>query len=126
MKKIILLMVSVFAFVFGSCTSAKVEKSSANENTAKITLEGNSTTGFSWEYSQNPDGIVEISETETYLGKGDIVGAPSRFDYVLSPVKDGETTLTFIYRRSWETEPPAETKSYKVTVKAGKVSVEKK
>lgn len=122
-KKLILMMISVLAFV--SCASNKnvqFVSCPATEN-ARISMIGNPTTGYSWEYSQNPDGIVSVQESQTYLGEGEIVGAPSRFDYVLSPVKDGETTLTFVYRRSWEKDEPLEESSYKVEVKNNKILI---
>lgn len=121
MKKLILMMISVLAFV--SCASTKNAQNEAKSENARISMIGNPTTGFSWEYSQNPDGIVSVQENQTYLGEGEIAGAPSRFDYVLSAEKDGETTLTFVYRRSWEKDEPLEKSSYKVEVKNNKILI---
>lgn len=125
MKKLILMTASLFAviFGFGSCASTKSAQNEAKSENARISMIGNPTTGYSWECSQEPEGIVSVQENQTYLGKGEIAGAPSRFDYFLSAKKDGETTLTFVYRRSWGKDEPLEKSSYKVDVKDSKVLV---
>lgn len=124
MKKLILMMIFSFAaFCVMSCASTKNAQNESKSENARISMIGNPTTGFSWEYSQNPDGIVSLQETQTYLGADGIDGAPSRFDYVLSAKKDGETTLTFVYRRSWEKDEPLEKSSYKVEVKNNKILI---
>ena len=100
--------------LISSCVSSKTGFSKAE--TAQIVLDGNPTTGYSWEYSETQKGIVEISEKIEYTGKGNIVGAPSVFTYTIRPVKAGSTELRFKYRRSWENVPAAEEKNFRVEV----------
>ena len=88
------------------------------DKTAVIQLDGNPTTGYSWEYTMKPEGIIQEvdnqykSDTENQ----DIVGQGGEFTFTFSGVKAGETTLTFEYRRSWEEEEPLETKTFTATV----------
>lgn len=128
MKKKFCSVFLAFAAVLGfvSCASAKVENGKSDEKSSggiKISMTGNPSAGYSWEFSAEPDGIVSVNENITYLGSGGIAGAPSRFDYVLSPLKDGNTRLVFVYRRPWENDAPAAESVYEIEVKNHKVYV---
>lgn len=113
MKKIFLLLTGLF---FVSCSSVKVNKTSE----AKITLTGNPSAGYSWELSEDSadNASVSVSEAGTvYLGADGILGAPSRFDFTLSPKGTGSTVLVFDYSRPFEKDvPPLERALFDVEV----------
>jgi len=65
-------------------------------------LEGNPTTGYSWQYKvENPE-IVKITEEIVNENKDGMVGTPSKFKYKIEGVKAGSTQILFTYQRSWE------------------------
>ena len=108
-----LTFIAAVSFIFTSCSSY---------SRLKIELEGNPTTGYSWEYKTNPEQIISVKEKITYLGENGIVGAPSKFEYTLTPEKDGETDLTFVYRRSFEADSAAEKIECRIRVENGRIS----
>lgn len=120
MKKIFLLLTGLF---FVSCSSVKVNKTSE----AKITLTGNPSAGYSWELSEDSadNASVSVSEAGTvYLGADGILGAPSRFDFTLSPKGTGSTVLVFDYSRPFEKDvPPLERALFDVEVQENGIVV---
>ena len=75
-----------------------------NGNTASISFDANATTGFSWEYVLDEEGIVEEKSSE-YVNKKHpegMVGYGGRQLYTFKGVREGSTTATFIYRRPWD------------------------
>ena len=96
--------------------SAKETKMEAVEdgNTATISFYANATTGYSWEYSLDREGVVEEKSSdyvEDKHGKG-MVGYGGRQYFVFKGAKEGKATATFSYMRPWD----ADSKAYSVTV----------
>lgn len=98
-------------FTLFSCSSTKFKV-----HKASLSLDGNPTTGYSWYYSIEDESIVSVDEKVTYLGKNNMVGAPSRFDYTFKSLKAGTTTVKFEYKRIWENVEPAESHTYNIEV----------
>ncbi len=94
-----------------SCTSVKSKGSKKI-----IELEGNPTTGYTWVYTVEDEALISIKESEKYLGKNGMVGAPSLFTYKITALKRGATKILFEYKRPWEENPPLETKVYGITI----------
>lgn len=92
-------------------TTIKVGESITHE------LEGNPTTGYTWQFkAENPE-IVKISEEITAENTDGMVGTPSKFKYKIEGVKAGSTQILFTYQRSWETGvAPAETDTLSINV----------
>ncbi len=82
-------------------------------------LEGNPSTGYSWQYEvSNPD-IVAISaemidENKDML----VVGAPVKMNFAITGKKKGETILIFLYKRTWDKDV-APLKSDTLAIKVG-------
>ena len=77
-----------------------------NGNTASISFDANASTGFSWDYLFDEDGVVEETSRE-YVAKKHpqgAVGYGGRQLYVFKALKEGRTTATFIYRRPWDAD----------------------
>ncbi|MCR5188076.1 MAG: protease inhibitor I42 family protein [Treponema sp.] len=111
MNKKILTLLSLSFLFLSACTS-----SSFKSQQAKIVMEGNPTTGYSWVYEVADPDLIKIDEDITYTGKKGMVGAPSTFTYKLSSLKPGQTSLKFEYKRAWEDQPAAESLLYQVQV----------
>lgn len=87
----------------------------------EVTLESNPTTGYSWEVSE-VDGAVLAQEGESEFREApkegeEMVGAGGTETFRFSSTA-GKTTLTLVYRRSWEEGvDPLETFSVRVVVR---------
>jgi len=82
-----------------------------------ITLEGNPTTGYTWEVTEPLDelvleqigGIVDVPES-------DLMGAPSKQIATFEVVGAGNATIKMVYHRPWETDvEPVDTFTLNVT-----------
>lgn len=80
-------------------------------------LNGNPTTGYTWQYkAENPE-IVKITEEIVSENKDGMVGTPSKFKYKIEGIKAGSTQILFTYQRSWEKDiPPAQSDTLTVNV----------
>jgi len=92
-------------------TTIKVGESITHE------LDGNPTTGYTWQYkAENPE-IVKISEEIVSENKDGMAGTPSKFKYKIEGVKRGSTQILFTYQRSWEKDvAPAQTDTLNINV----------
>ncbi len=92
-----------------------------------ISLEGNASTGYSWEIEA--DGAPQLvlapspdthTDTPAAAGSGDappLVGAPSTTHWHFEAVQPGSTVVRLTYRRPWEKDvAPAKTAEFRVTV----------
>lgn len=82
-----------------------------------IELEGNPTTGYTWNASTE-GGAVDLASIETLQKEGteDLVGAPviQRFTFVVADV--GTSTVTLEYARVWESKAPLKKVVYVISV----------
>lgn len=62
-----------------------------------IRLQENASTGYTWEYVIDEDGVFEVESNEYTQPETDepIVGAPGYRTFRLVGTKEGETTITF-------------------------------
>jgi len=124
----IVAMLAALIFSFAGCSPKAATLTGADNGKAitvsagetfLVKLEGNPTTGYTWE-AQNLDTTIlaKVGETEFESGNPGLVGAGGTLILTFKALKPGVTTLTLIYHRSWETDvPPAETFTLQVTVK---------
>jgi inhibitor of cysteine peptidase len=131
MKKIL-----VLAAVVCSCADMRTASSSEYENQLVIELDGNRTTGYSWTYTIEPEGVAQevsmeyriSSETAAEAGAPAEASAPAGaggvFVFVFEGAKPGSAELRFSYARPWESGvAPVKTAVYALTVnKSGKIS----
>lgn len=86
----------------------------------KISTETNVTTGYNWHINESltSKDITVVSEKyEAYPNTPkDIVGAPSILIYELKPTTKGEHKFVIEYKRGWESNPPASTKTITLKV----------
>jgi inhibitor of cysteine peptidase len=87
--------------------------------TLVVTLEGNPTTGYSWEAAEPLDEQVlrQVGEAE-FKAESDLVGAGGVQILRFEAVNAGQTTLKLVYHRPWEKDvEPLETYSIQVVVR---------
>ena len=83
-----------------------IDISANKEFVVLITLESNPTTGYSWQASYD-ESVLELVEESYELGeyaKQGLVGAGGTELFRFKALKSGETEITMVYKRSWETD----------------------
>ena len=85
----------------------------------KITLEGNPSTGYTWEAKDLDAALLEQGGEAAFVSDSpDLLGAGGKLTFTFKALKAGTTKLTLIYHRPWETDvEPVDTFSVNVTVK---------
>lgn len=82
-----------------------------------ITLEGNPTTGYSWELSEFDASVVEPAGEADYKSDSKLLGSGGVYTFTLNALAPGATTMKFIYHRSWEDAEPAQVFEVTLNVK---------
>jgi len=76
------------------------------------------TTGYTWEQTTGDGAIVKLDGDPLYTSESNLVGAGGTYLFRFSAVAPGETSLTLIYHRSFESGvPPLKTFTVLVTVR---------
>jgi inhibitor of cysteine peptidase len=112
-KQTITLMAAliVLAMLLSACSSAalkldgqdngqSVEVKSGDKIT--VTLEGNPTTGYSWELSEYDTAVVQAVGEPDYKSDSKMMGSGGVYTFTLEALEPGTSTVKFIYHRSWE------------------------
>lgn len=130
MKYTALLLVVCIAIGAASCKKQKITENEvakvntdinvfdATQGTHKITckagetftisLEGNPSTGFQWDFDQGFDTdfvIYQGSKEESTNKDTEIVGAPNIYTWTFKALKKGTTQAIMKYQRPWEKDP---------------------
>ena len=84
-----------------------------------VTLDSNASTGYSWSLAQNSDETVLNKTGNEYISpQTTLVGAGGKEEWTFKALKKGTSSISMVYRRSWETDtPPAKTFDLTVVVK---------
>jgi len=84
-----------------------------------VTLDSNASTGYSWSLAQNSDDSVLNETGNKYLApQTTLVGAGGKEEWTFKALKKGTSSISMVYRRSWEKDtPPAKTFDLTVVVK---------
>ena len=80
-----------------------------------VMLEGNPTTGYSWESSISDPAVLKQTNAAEFKPLSGAIGAGGTFTFQFQAQSAGKTDVTLLYRRSWETGV-APLKTYHVTV----------
>jgi len=81
-------------------TAGKVTTIKAGDS-CSVTLDGNPTTGYTWQYAIDDESIVKLAN-ESSTPDSALIGAGSTFHWTFQALKPGETKITFRYYRPWE------------------------
>jgi predicted secreted protein len=86
------------------------------DQTLELSLPTNPSTGYTWQYVQNPNPDI-LKETRHFLlTRSKSPGSPSQEYWIYQPVGIGATTIVLQYSRSWSKEPPAKTFQINITI----------
>ena len=80
-----------------------------------IQLEGNPTTGYTWESSVGSRAVLNPTSDGDFKPSSSAIGAGGTYTFQYQALTRGRTDVTLVYRRSWETgvEP---LKTFQVTI----------
>ncbi len=84
--------------------------------THEISLESNATTGFKW-VATFDDKVLELAEERYDEPTGTAMGASGTQVFVFRGLAKGSTTVTFEYKRTFESVPAEQTIEYTFNVK---------
>jgi predicted secreted protein len=112
-----LIVVSLFLVIAGSTTYAADKKVTLGKK-FQISLKANPTTGYKWTASYDKKFLKLVGETYTrdLSGPKPRVGVGGTTTFSFLPVKTGETSINFRYKRPWEKEV-AEKKSFIINIR---------
>ncbi len=121
----------VFIFVIASlavmmgCTSGKTIALTSADNGRTIdafvgdkitvTIEGNPTTGFTWETENLNSAQLQQRGEPKYTAASNLLGAAGTYVFAFNVVGSGGTSLKLIYHRTWE-EGVAPEQTFEVNV----------
>ena len=81
-----------------------------------IYLEGNPSTGYTWEVIEDGALVTKLLEEE-WMYEEEIPGSPGTVKFTFTAEEVGEAELKLVYHRTWEDEPPAEEYTLTIIVK---------
>lgn len=88
------------------------------ESVVTVPLDRNAGTGYEWQCSIEPEGLVtQIGQTTDNLAAGEnISGGPLQDRFTFRAQAPGEVVITFDLVRGWEDGEPADTQVYAFTI----------
>ena len=85
------------------------------DDTLKIVLDANPTTGYQWKALPWDTEIIEHIDKPIYKSKSEAIGSGGELTFYFKALSTGQTPLKFIYFRAFEKDVPP-VKSFKVTI----------
>jgi inhibitor of cysteine peptidase len=100
---------SPYSFLGGEVVTLGADETSslAIGELARVVLDGNPTTGYTWHVTISGGAVVSLGEWYESGGGDGLVGAGGTYTWYYKAVKAGSATLTFKYYRDWEGEASA-------------------
>lgn len=96
-----------------------------SEDKIAFTFVSNPSTGYNWSYTLKGGSVKLSKESFEASNNRNAAGAPGKQHYTFTAVKQGASTITFIYERPWENNDPVYTYVAKITVDAsGQISLD--
>jgi inhibitor of cysteine peptidase len=84
-------------------------------DTLEVMLDGNPTTGFSWETAAVDASVLKQLGEPGFQPDTSLIGSGGKFTFRFEAAGSGQTLLRLIYHRPWEKDVPPE-KTFEVTV----------
>ncbi len=85
-------------------------------DTIQVSLEGNPTTGYTWEWVPVGADFLRMSGEPEYRSDGNLVGAAGKYTFTFDVTETGSGELHLIYHRTFEPDvPPLEDFSVSIT-----------
>lgn len=110
-----LVLLAVLFFSMTACSAAKqIDLTAANNGSRVdinvgglivISLEGNPSTGYTWETSNLDSTILkQVGDAAFISSDPSLMGSGGTLALTFEALKAGTTTLTLVYHRPWETD----------------------
>lgn len=120
MSAVIFLCSLVGIRIGGTGGSGEMISYESSKKIVTISLDENPSTGYRWEYTSSPEGVLLLTNDAYHSdAPAGVVGAGGVRAFSFAGVKEGKTVLTFSYLRAWEGSP-IRTVVIEVTVTADK------
>lgn len=118
-----LLKALLIFFILLSPTSALANKEAISVKSGEIfniELKSNPTTGYQWQVKEIDKSFLEL-ESSTFVPllneNTNIVGAGGIEVWSFKAIKPCQTSVSFIYSRSWENKKPIQKKTFNISIK---------
>jgi len=72
----------------------------------ELTIEGNPTTGYTWEWIKDEGTIVELQGEPEYSADSDLIGSGGVYKFVFHMKDSGDGALRLVYHRTFEPDVP--------------------
>ena len=85
-------------------------------DTIQLSLEGNPTTGYTWEWVPDGADFLKMPGEPEYSSEGEMLGAAGKYTFTFDVTETGSGELHLIYHRTFEPDvPPLEEFSVTIT-----------
>lgn len=124
--KLLCSMALLMLVAFTACQAgvALPEECDLSNGRLSVTLEENPSTGYSWHYVIEDEGVLSLVKENPIGGQsGGMVGAPNEHVWTFKGIGGGESRIEFKYYREWEGGGASvDSRSYLVVVdEAGRI-----
>lgn len=121
MKLIKLITIVLFFLLSALPTQAKVQNLNAEAGVSfNIELKSNPTTGYQWQILKIDKNFLEL-ESSTFVPSlnenSNIVGSGGVEVWSFKALKAGQTSVSFVYSRSWEHKKPIQKNTFIINIK---------
>jgi inhibitor of cysteine peptidase len=125
-RKLMVMLLALLFLLFSCATSRRITLHASDNGTdvalkrgqdLVISLEGNPTTGYTWEAVAYDEGVLRQVGQPAFTPESDAVGAPGRQILRFEAGGAGQTTLQLVYHRPWEDADPEREFSVEVVVR---------
>ncbi len=112
----ILIVISIVLIAWFGFMSPEDTIKTKKGDAFSIYLESNPTTGYSWQ-SQFDSSYVQLIDSSYTPSQPNLIGGGGKEAFEFLALQSGETEITFSYMRPWESQPPLETRVFKIIIK---------
>ncbi len=81
-----------------------------------VEIEGNPTTGFTWEMAEIDERVIAPVGDPQYESESDADGSGGTYTFRFEAVGPGEAEVVMVYRQSWTDVAPSRTFTFRVVV----------
>ena len=121
MKKKLVILMLILAFVLTAAACGAKNASAAAPNAVDLYFPSNPTTGYQWLAQVGDSKIVDVTDRfDAADASQGLVGAGGTHWFHFDGLAEGSTTVTLTYARSWEDGEPVYSFVYSVKVDAAK------
>ncbi len=112
MRKLTFIAAFIVLFIALAACNAPVAKLAQADNgktvdlktgeTFTVSLEGNPTTGYSWEITEIEAEVIELTGEPDYDSDSKLIGSGGMFKFTFKAAAAGTSRVKLVYHRPWE------------------------